>query len=57
MGAMEGLCIGYGVCYAIRDSGAVGDVMGSCGYKAKACGCAAAYGRSFCDVSSSYLTF
>ena len=54
---MEGLCIGYGACYAIHNFGAVGDVMGSCGYRVKACGCAAAYRRSFCDVSSSYLKF
>ena len=37
VGAMEGLYIGYGVWYAICNSGAVGDVMGSCGYRAKVC--------------------
>ena len=40
---MVGLCVGYNPCYtAERNSRFVGDVTGSCGEKARACGYAAA---------------
>ena len=58
MGVMEGSCAGYHACYdAERDSGFVGDVMGSCGDKVRARRYAAAYHGSFGDVSGSCLTF
>ena len=58
VGVMEGLCVGFYVCYAAeRNSGFVGDVTGSCGDKARACGYAASYGGRFGDVSGSCLTF
>ena len=39
MGAMEELYVGYDACHAaVRDLGVVGDVTGSCGDGARACG-------------------
>ena len=55
---MDGSCVGYDTCYTAEcDSGFVGDVTGSCGGKAKACGYDAGCGGSFGNVYGLYVTF